>query len=141
MPRIRIELPEYLPFTTVLPVRVTDLNYGNHLGNHALLGLLHEARMQYMASIGASELSFFGVSLIMSDSAIEYKGEAFYGDMLRFEIGASEITRVGFELFYRVTKDDGNTPIALAKTGMICFDYEKRKVTAVPEAAKSVLVG
>jgi acyl-CoA thioester hydrolase len=139
MPRIRIELPEQLPFATTLPVRVTDLNYGNHLGNHALLGLLHEARMQYMTALGASELSFFGVSLIMSDSAIEYKGEAFYGDALRFEIGASEISRVGFELYYRVSKDEGRTLTARAKTGMVCFDYEKRKVTTVPEAAKSAL--
>ncbi|RYY90292.1 MAG: thioesterase [Chitinophagaceae bacterium] len=139
MPRIRLQLPGQLPFTTTIPVRVTDLNYGNHLGNHALLGLIHEARMQYLASIGATELSFFGAALIMSDSAIEYKGEAFFGDQLLFEVGAAEFSRVGFELFYRVTKDEGKTLIALAKTGMVCFDYEQRKVTAVPGPAKAAL--
>ncbi|TCJ17563.1 thioesterase [Flaviaesturariibacter flavus] len=141
MPRIRIELPEKLPFSTTIPVRVTDLNYGNHLGNHALLGLMHEARMQYLASLGATELCFFGVALIMSDSAIEYKGEAFFGDQLQFEVGAAEISRVGFELYYRVTKDAGKTLIALAKTGMVCFNYDARKVVAVPEEAKTALVG
>ena len=139
MARIRIELPEQFSFSTLIPVRVTDLNYGGHLGNHALLGLLHEARMQYLAAAGATELSFFGVALIMSDAAIEFKGEGFYGDQLRFEVTAAEWSRVGFELYYRVTKEDGKTAVANAKTGMICFDYGARKVVSVPEAAKSAL--
>ncbi|GAB4092408.1 acyl-CoA thioesterase [Flaviaesturariibacter terrae] len=135
MARLRLELPDQFTFSTTIPVRVTDLNYGNHLGNDALLGLLHEARMQYLAAAGATELAFFGASLIMSDSAIEYKGEAFFGDALRIEVTASEWTRVGFELYYRVSKDEGKTLIARAKTGMVCFDYSTRKVVAVPEAA------
>ncbi|RYY99136.1 MAG: thioesterase [Chitinophagaceae bacterium] len=139
MARIKLTLPETLPFSTVIPVRVTDLNYGNHLGNHALLGLVHEARMQYLASLGATELRFFGTSLIMSDAAIEYKGEAFYGDELAFAIGAGEWSRVGFELYYRVSKDEGKTTVALAKTGMICFDYDSRKVASIPEAAKAAM--
>ncbi|GAA4326836.1 thioesterase family protein [Flaviaesturariibacter amylovorans] len=141
MARIKLTLPETLPFSTNIPVRITDLNYGNHLGNHALLGLVHEARVQYLATLGATELSFFGAALIMSDAAIEYKSEAFYGDVLCFEIGAAEWGRVGFELYYRVTKDGGKTVVALAKTGMICFDYDARKVTSVPDAAKAALGG
>jgi acyl-CoA thioester hydrolase len=140
MARIRLTLPEHFSFQTEIPVRVTDLNYGNHLGNHALLGLIHEARMQFLAAKRVTELSFFGASLIMSDSAIEYKGEAFYGDLLRFEIASGEWSRVGFELYYRVSKDDGKTIIAVAKTGMVCFDYTLRKVIAVPETAKRELV-
>ncbi|RYD93568.1 MAG: thioesterase [Sphingobacteriales bacterium] len=139
MARIRLELPESFSFSTHIPVRVTDLNYGNHLGNDALLGLIHEARMQYLAAAGASELSFFGAALIMSDAAIEYKGEGFFGDVLRFEVIATEWSRVGFELYYRVTKDEGKTPVAYAKTGMITFDYSARKIVPVPEAAKAAL--
>lgn len=139
MARIRIELPEIFTFSTILPVRVTDLNYGNHLGNHALLGLLHEARMQYLAAAGATELAFFGAALIMSDVAVEYKGEGFYGDELRVEVTATEWSRVGFELYYRVTKNEGTTIVAHAKTGMICFDYAARKIVAVPKAAKTSL--
>jgi hypothetical protein len=49
MPRLKLELPAGFPFRTTLTVRVTDLNYGNHLGNDALLGLLHEARVSRCA--------------------------------------------------------------------------------------------
>ncbi|RYY39434.1 MAG: thioesterase [Chitinophagaceae bacterium] len=136
MARIRLELPSHFPFSTSIAVRVTDLNYGNHLGNDALLGLIHEARMQYFAAAGCAELAFFGVSLIMSDAAIEYKGEGFQGDALRIEVASAHWSRVGFDLYYRVTKNEGKTPIANAKTGMICFDYSNRKIVPVPEAAK-----
>lgn len=48
MPRVKVALPVSFPFTTQLPVRITDINYGAHLGNDALLGLLHEARIHFL---------------------------------------------------------------------------------------------
>ena len=48
MARVKLEIPELLPFATELEVRVGDVNYGGHLGNDALLGLLHEARIRFL---------------------------------------------------------------------------------------------
>ena len=48
MPRVKVALPATFPFRTEIPVRITDLNYGGHLGNDALLGLLHEARVHFL---------------------------------------------------------------------------------------------
>ena len=62
MPRIRLELPDRFHFRTSLTVRVTDLNYGRHLGNDAVLGLLHEARVRFLRSLGYAELDVEGVS-------------------------------------------------------------------------------
>jgi acyl-CoA thioester hydrolase len=45
MPRVKIELPESWTFRTDIPIRITDINYGNHMGNDSFLGILHEARM------------------------------------------------------------------------------------------------
>lgn len=135
MARIKLALPAHFRFSTLIPVRITDINYGNHLGNDAVLSILHEARMQYLKSIGYTELSFAGVGLIMSDVGIEFKAEAFYGDTLKAYVTASETGKVGFDLYYKLVRSQDETIVALAKTGMICFDYEKRKVTAVPEEA------
>ncbi len=44
MPRVELELPERFQFVTEIPLRITDINYGGHLGNDALLSLLHEAQ-------------------------------------------------------------------------------------------------
>lgn len=139
MGRIKIELAERLIFSTELQIRVTDLNYGNHLGNHALLGLLHEARVLFYGSLGfPDERNVFGTGLIMADTAIQYKAEGFLGDRLKIEIGIMDITRLGYDLCYRVTNQNG-VEVALAKTGMVCFNYEVRKVAPVPEAFLSAV--
>lgn len=136
-------LPAHFSFTTEIPVRITDLNYGGHVGNDAILSLVHEARMQYLKSFGFSEMQFDTASLIMSDAGIEFKSEAFYGDVLTIAVTAGEFSRVGFDLFYKFTKTDVDREVvvALAKTGMICFDYTARKVVAVPERARQLLQG
>jgi YbgC/YbaW family acyl-CoA thioester hydrolase len=137
MARIKLHLPENFSFSTEIPVRITDINYGGHVGNDAVLSLLHEARMQYLKHVGYTEMNFAGVGLLMTDAAIEFKGEAFYGDVLKAFVAVTEFSRVGFELYYKLVKkdDDGDAVVVLAKTGMVCFDYQKRKVASVPQAA------
>lgn len=138
MARIRLSPPAHFPFTTTLPVRITDLNYGGHVGNDTILSLVHEARMQFLQSLGYTEMNMEGVSLIMSDAAIEFRGEVFYGDTIRAFVAAAEFSRAGFELYYRFETGDNKT-VALAKTGMVCFNYNQRKVASLPEAAQTRL--
>ena len=133
MARIKLELPEKFYFSCELNVRVTDLNYGNHLGNDAVLSLMHEARVQWLKSIGASEMDFFGVSMIMADVAIVFRSEGFLGNQLRCEVQPAGFSRTGYDLFYRFTNLTTQKPMAEAKTGMVCFDYTERKVKPLPE--------
>ena len=137
MSRIRIHLPEQFRFTAQIPIRITDLNYGNHVGNDAILAIIHEARMQFLKSLGYTELQFAGVGMIMSDVGIEFKAEAFYGDVIKAEVGVNNISKVSFDLFYRLSKktEHNETIVALGKTGMVCYDYAVKKVTPIPEEA------
>lgn len=139
MARIKIDLPGNFHFKTTIPVRITDLNYGAHVGNDSLLGILHEARVQYLRQWGYTELDMAGAGLIMSDVAIAFKGESFYGDTWEVHMKATEFSRVGFDLYYLVETErmGGRLTIAEAKTGMICFDYKTRKPVAVPHIFKS----
>lgn len=138
MAKVKLEMPSHLPFSTRLPVRIGDVNYGGHVGNDAIVSILHECRLQYLASLGCTELDFFGTGLIMADLAVTYKGEAFYGDVLTVEVGAAELGSVGFDLFYRIStvRNEKAVLITEAKTGMVCFDYNSRKVARLPEAFK-----
>ena len=132
MARVKIALPATFRFTTVLPVRITDLNYGGHLGNDALLSLLHEVRVQFLASLNVQEVdAATKLGFIMADVAIEYKAEAFYGDVLHVEVGTNDLNKYGFDIIYQV-KNQHDRLIALAKTGMLCFDYNIRKLRGVP---------
>jgi YbgC/YbaW family acyl-CoA thioester hydrolase len=138
MARIQVELPPTFIFSTIIPVRITDLNYGGHVGNDTILSLIHEARIQFLKHYGYSETDLAGTGMIMSDVAIVFKNELFYGDGVRIHVAVSDISRASFDVVYRLEKEsEGKTVIvAHAKTGMVCFDYSRRKVTALPEEVK-----
>src|SRR5579871_1494456 len=142
MARIKIDLPEQFSFLTEIPIRITDLNYGGHVGNDIVLSLIHEARVQFLKHAGYTELDFSGVGLIMSDVAIEFKNEIFYGDIIKASITAKEFSRVGFDIFYKLEKESSNKMIllAIAKTGMVCYNYQTKKIAAVPDEARVKLV-
>lgn len=137
MARIKIDLPTKFAFSTIIPVRITDVNYGGHLGNDAILSLLHEARMQFLRYLGYTEMNFAGTSLIMTDVAIEFKGEAFYGEQLEIFVAVCDISKIGFDVVYKVEKpaSEKKITVATAKTGMVCFDYSVKKITSLPKEA------
>ncbi|HEY4151673.1 MAG TPA: thioesterase family protein [Chitinophagaceae bacterium] len=141
MPRIKIDLPGQFHFSTLLPVRITDVNYGGHVGNDTILSLIHEARMQYLHHFGYTELNLGGAGLIMSDVGIEFKSELFYGDTVKASVAIAELSKISFELYYKLEKEvNGKTIlVAVAKTGMVCFDYEKKKVIAIPDEVRNKL--
>lgn len=142
MARVKLIIPENKIFTTNIPIRITDINYGNHVGNDALVSIVHEARVQWLAHNNYTELNVAGAALIMADLAVEYKAESFYGDILNIAISIGEITKISFEIFYEITttREDKKILIANAKTGMVCFDYETRKVTAIPQGFLKLLI-
>lgn len=135
MNRIKIDLPETFLFATTLRIRVTDLNYGGHVGNDSFLSLIQEARQQYLLSHGYRELAIAGVGLIMADVAIEFKKELNYGDEIKISVAATGFDKLGFDLLYKmeVLQDDQWLLAGKAKTGMMCYDYALKKKTAVPE--------
>lgn len=141
MARIKLEIPATIIDTINIAVRITDINYGNHLGNDSLVSIIHEARVIWLKKHHYTELNVAGAGLIMGDLAIEYLSESFYGDELSIAIAVGEITKVSFELFYTVQTSRGNKNIiiAKAKTGMICYNYSNKKLVAVPEDLKAIL--
>ena len=142
MARVKIELPEKFSFETRIPIRITDLNYGNHVGNDTILSILHEAREQYFEKFGLEELNFAGVGLIMSDVALEFKTEVFYGEKIIASVTTGEFSKVAFELFYKLEKENAEQTrnlVAVAKTGMVCYDYSKKRIVPIPPEALAKL--
>ena len=134
MARIKLDLPEHFPFSTELRVRITDVNYGGHMGNDSLLGLLHEARVRFLAHYGLSELDIGGAGIIKADSVIVYKSEAFPGEMLDIAVTATDFNKYGCDFIYRVTEQTSRREVARAKTGIVFFDYQKRAVQKTPQS-------
>ena len=119
-------------FRAELDVRITDINYGRHVGNDALLGLLHEARLRFLANFGFSEEDVGGVGMLMGDAVVQFKAVAFRGDNLVVEIGLQDVERRTCDLMYRVTRPADGAVVAVAKTGMVAFDYAKNRLADLP---------
>lgn len=141
MSRVKLTLPERFSFSTQIPVRITDINYGGHVGNDAILSLIHEARLQYLQHLGYTELNLQGLGLLMVDAAIEFKHELFYGNHLTIAVTAADISRSSFSLYYKMetVKEDKTVVVAIVKTGMICYDYAAKKVASIPDEVRKSL--
>ncbi len=133
MPRITIELPPHLPFVTELPLYLSHINYGGHLDNALLLTLVSEARARFIQSLGYREGDVEGVGIIVSDAAVQYRAEAFHGETMVVEMGASAFNHYGCDLPWRMTDRASGREIARGKTGVVFFDYGERKIAPMPE--------
>lgn len=134
MEKVHIILPETWLFETVLPVRIGDINYGNHLANDAVLRLTHEVRLQFLNAHQYSEMNVENAGLIMANAVIQFINQAFYGDELLCKIGLGKIGKSSFDLITQMIRQEDNKEIARIKTGMVCFDYTQQKVQAIPQA-------
>jgi acyl-CoA thioesterase FadM len=139
MPRVKLQEQLEYEFRHDLTVRVTDINYGGHLGNDSLVGLIHEARVHLMHDLGCNEddLGDHKIGLIMADLAVNFVREGFLFDKLRIDSHIGEITHSSFRIFHRVVKV--GELIALAETGMIAFNYSDRKIALLPRKFLQIL--
>jgi acyl-CoA thioester hydrolase len=138
MSRVRLELPERFLFTTEISLRVSDINYGGHLGNDAVLSLAQEARMRFLRSHGWTEQDVTGVGIIMTDAVVVYRSEAFYGEVLTIEVVVADIGQLGCDFLFRIANKESGKEVARVKTGVVFFDYAKRKPAPVPAEFRSV---
>lgn len=137
MSRITLDGPEHYPFATEISVRITDINYGNHLGHDATMSILHEARVRLLNDKGFSEIDIGGCGIIMADTGIVFKHEVFYPATLKCELAIQNMSRSGFDVYYRISRVEDSALIAEAKTGMVCFDYQKKKPARMPEGFRA----
>lgn len=120
-------------FSTCIPFRITDHNYGNHVANNVFVEYLHEGRVQFLDSLGYTELNIEGVGLIMSELCIKYTRQAFYPDTLRLDMEVANLRATRFDLWYRGFNKAGEL-LLLAKTELAGLDYGSGKPVRLPEA-------
>ncbi len=143
MARIKLSAPPNIIFEATVPVRITDINYGNHVGNNSFVSIVHEARVLWLKKNGYTELDIEGIGLIMADLAIEFKNEGLYGDNIKIQISVGEVSKISFELYYSLftERNEKRIVLAVAKTGMVCYDYTTKKVAGLPEKIRHILLG
>ena len=133
MARVDIKLPEHLPFRTEIELYLLHMNYGGHLDNALLLTVVTEARMRFFRALGFKESDVCGVGIVIADAAVQYRSEAFQGEVMEVAMAADEFSRCGCDLVWRMTERTTQREVARGKTGIVFFDYRQRKVAPLPE--------
>lgn len=134
MPRAKIELPKHVNFSTEIKIRISDINYGGHVGNEAIIALMQEARIQYIQSLGfESEVKIVDpVGIIVADCIVIYKSESFYGESVEVSISCDEFSKYGFNMYYKISSTKDGREVAKGKNGIVFFDYSIKKLAETP---------
>ncbi len=138
MSRIRLDVPDRFLFTTEIPLRVSDINYGGHLGNDAVLSIAQEARVLVLRSHGWSERDVAGTGIIMTDAVVQYLSEAFPGDVLTVDVAVTDLQPLGCDFFFRMMNKGSGREVARVRTGIVFFDYASRRPRPVPQEFRAV---
>lgn len=138
MARLQLTFPEdQYCYTTLLTVRVTDINAANHLGNDSMISMISEARARFLFEYGVAETERDGTGIIVTDLATTYRAEAHARDQLLFEVGVMDFNKYGGDIIFRITRPKDKKSIAMAKQGFVFYNYKASQVVAMPEEFKA----
>lgn len=77
----------------------------------------------------------------MSDAALVYKAQVFYGERLKIEVGIKDIHPYGCDIHYRMISLQNQVEVAAVKTGILGFDYKTKKLQKLPDNFENYLKG
>ena len=117
----------------------SHMNYGGHLDNALLLTLVSEARVRFFQSLGYTELDIEGAGIVVSDAALQYRSEAFHGELMVVRMGVTDLGRKGFDMVWSMSEQSSQREVARGKTGIVFFNYDTRKTAPMPAAFRDKL--
>jgi acyl-CoA thioester hydrolase len=139
MSRVKVESPPEFLFSMERTVGISDVNYAKHLDSVAMVNILHEARLQFLASLGFTEGNIYGLGMVVTDLAIDYRSESFANDQLIIDVGVSEFNRYGFDIGLQIANSALESIVCSAKFGIVLFDFDRHQISQIPALFKSLL--
>ncbi|WP_249975740.1 acyl-CoA thioesterase [Vreelandella olivaria] len=140
MERVTLDFPaEAVIHRHPLTVRVTDMNYGRHLGHDTLVSLLHEARAQAFAALDLPEWDMQGYPSVVADLAVQYQHEARWPDALIIETAVPQPQGKALTVYQRIRNPDTDKVVATARVNQLLLDFTTGRPAEVPEKVKQAL--
>ncbi len=139
MARVQIIYPERTLYSQDIPIRISDINYGKHLGHDTLVSLLHEARYGLFGHFGMSEADIDGAGILLVDLAVSYRAQVFHGQTLRVDVAVTDVVSRGCDMVYRVSDRETGKIVAMARTGILFYDYKAKQVVNMPGSFQAIL--
>ncbi len=126
-------MPDF-KFSIPLKVRISDVNYGNHVSYAYYLLYFQDSRIGYLNNLGFSEMDIGGKGIIVTEVNCKYKRELKLGDELDVYCKVNALSKKGFEMDYEIKR--GGKSCATSHMNFLCFDYETKKVSDLPVVFK-----
>lgn len=140
MERVKLDFPaEAVIHRHPLTVRITDMNYGRHLGHDAVVSLLHEARIQAFAALDLPEWDMHGHPSVVADLAIQYHSEARWPDALLIETAVLEPQGKALIIYQRIYQADSEQLVATSRVNQLLIDLATGRPVEVPTQVKQAL--
>ncbi|MFM9270673.1 acyl-CoA thioesterase [Halomonas elongata] len=142
MERVRLEFPEAdIRHCHPMSVRITDMNYGRHLGHDAVVSLMHEARVQALASRGLSEGDMEGYLCVVADLAVQYQAESRWPDALVVDTAIPAPSRKAIAVYHRLRRESDDRSVATARLNLMLIDPDTGRPAPVPATLADRLMG
>ena len=132
MARSKIHYPEKTIYQQDTQVRISDLSTANHLGFDNLVVILNDASAGFFKANGLERGGRSDNGFIYTDLTVNYLNEAFCGETLRIEIAVNDVGAKRFDLLFRVSSTQKEKVVALAKIGVLFFDYQNHRSINMP---------
>ncbi len=139
MSRVEVECPDQFLFSMERVVGISDINYARHLDNVAMVQILHEARLQFLAQLGFTEANVYGLGIVVTDMAVDFRSESFANDRSIIDVGVGEFNRYGLDFVLQVTNSALESVVCNAKIGVVFFDFDQHRIAEIPDAFRALL--
>ena len=134
MAKVQLQYPGNTLISHEVTVRFGDLSLAAHLGFDYQVNLIHDALATFMDYLGLDMTDADQeIKVIVVDFAIQYLSEAFRKDRLRIDMAVGEIRTKGFALYFKIFNQTRERQVAIAKLGLVCFDYSRHASVEIPK--------
>ncbi|MGM8886886.1 acyl-CoA thioesterase [Psychrobacter sp. 1U2] len=114
-------------FETVMRVRNTEIDVGQHLTLESLIALLAEARARFLYSKGIKEINAECQGLIVSNLQLNVISRVRAREELLFEVGIEHISDKDGEMAIKVTRMYDGSLVAKARKSFVQYDYRSNR--------------
>lgn len=129
-------------YTHQINVRISDLNYGNHLSFNSLAGMLQESNVRWLKSINlnSTEINIQdNIAWMVKELNIKYISEAFYDNNLVISMHLKSTRQTSITIHYEINNTTLNKKTGIAACELVFVSTISKKITTIPSCISDAL--
>lgn len=126
-------------FETVMRVRNTEIDVGQHMTIEAMTSALSEVRARFFYSKGIKEINADYQGLMVDGLTLNMLGRIRAREEILFEVGVSELTDNDGMIAFKATRMFDGSIVAKAAMHFVNYDYRINKIMPLNATTKAAL--